>query len=324
MGNASHQHITPRGYLNAWAVDGLVDAHPASRAAPPRRISVRDAGVRSHFYSVKGDDGTYDTSTEQDLSRFETKALPVFREIDGRWPLRGQDRATVSEFVALQMARGPEWRAWMIDLGEASFARLRAGGQYPDLSEQDWARVKQTLLGDRGLLELMDEQISRIATMVGAMNWGLMSFKEEALITSDHPVCVIPIDAYRGRVLPQAAPRDGLMRTLEIRVPVNSRQALVLTWLPGADRRFDRAWAGHATNINFGIRAQADVHWFSTPGRNFSIPDRGYPTFTTAFDPTFTPQRLYRSTRRIEAQRLINRMVEDETNTKTIALVEMQ
>lgn len=323
MGNASHQHITPRGYLNAWAADGLIDAHPASSAAPPRRISVRDAGVRSHFYSVQRDDGTYNTSVEVDLSRFESQAIPALRDIDGHWPLTGADRVVVSEFVALQMARGPHWRTWITDLGTSSLANMKASGEYAVLTEQAWSVVERVNLGDAGMIEIMNEQISRIATMVGAMHWTLVTFKKDALISSDHPVSAISVDAFRGTVQAQAAPRGGLLRTLEIRVPVSPRQALVMTWLPTPDRRLDRAWAGHADNINFGIRSHADVHWFTAPEQQITIFDKVYPTFTTVFGPAFTPQQLQQSTRRAHAQRLIGEMIEGAHAGK-IPLVEVK
>jgi hypothetical protein len=58
MAELARQHIAPKSYLAAWAVDGLVSCHFVD-SGQTKAWSIRDTAVRKHIYSVKLPNGTH-------------------------------------------------------------------------------------------------------------------------------------------------------------------------------------------------------------------------------------------------------------------------
>jgi Protein of unknown function (DUF4238) len=258
----ARQHIAPRSYLEAWAVEGIIDAHIVS-TGETKPISTRDAAVRKHFYSVTTLDGTRDVGLEQRLGTFESRAVRVLRALEEQWPLCGETRALVSEFIALQVVRGPLWRSRVREIGQRVPEEHK--GKKPHLTSEQWSQIEQANMGEPGILEFMISQLDKVGTLVGSMHWTLVTFKRPLLVTCDHPVSMIDLDVFRGTVDPEPIPRTGLLSALEIRFPVSPTRGLVLSWLDEPDLIRSRAWAGDQENFNYATRAQAEQQWFSRP-----------------------------------------------------------
>src|SRR4051812_10346122 len=101
MAERARQHIAPKSYLAAWAVNGMVSGHFVDDGHITS-LSIRDAAVRKHIYSVKLPNGTHDVDLERQISQLESQAVPLLRAMEHTWPLPIQDRAIVTEFIALQ------------------------------------------------------------------------------------------------------------------------------------------------------------------------------------------------------------------------------
>ena len=198
-----------------------------------KRVSVRDAAVRTHFYSVKLPDGTHNVEFEQRLGEFEGRAVPLLRSIERDWPLQGPSRAIVSEFIALQIVRGPVWRERMREIGLATLEEHKA--TKPHLTPDQWSQVEHANLSQHGVLSFMASQLDKLGTLVGSMHWTLFTFKRPRLATCDHPVSMIDINVFRTTVDAEPFPQTGMLSAVEIRFPISLTQCLVLRWLDGAD-----------------------------------------------------------------------------------------
>ena len=65
----------------------------------------------------------------------------------------------------------------------------------------------------------------------------------------------------------------GVLETLEIRVPVSPRQAILMTWRDDADDAdcVVRGRRDHTANLNAFTVAQAERQWFHQPGASTPI-----------------------------------------------------
>jgi Protein of unknown function (DUF4238) len=319
MAGHAHQHITPKGYLAAWAMDGRVSCHFVD-SGETKSVSVRDAAVRKHFYSVKRPDGTHDVEFERRLGEFEGKAVPLLRTIETSWPLRGQERAIVAEYIALQVVRGPVWRARAHEIGRVTLEEHKA--RRPHFTVDMWSQVQEANLGQQGILDSMTGQLDKVGTLVGSMHWMLFTFKKPRLVTSDHPVSMIDINAFRTKVDAAVLPATGLLSAIEIRFPVSPTQALVLSWLDGPDTIRSRQWTGLQENFNYATCGQAEKQWFSRPGEVVRHPDTIYPLLTQSANPGYSLESVRTSPRRQETLKIINLKIEENHSPGELVIIE--
>jgi hypothetical protein len=319
MAGHAHQHIAPRGYLAPWAVDGIVSCHFVD-SGDVKPVSVRDAAVRKHFYSVKLPDGTQDVEFEKRLGEFEGKAIPLLRSIEGHWPLQGKSRAIVSELLALQIVRGPVWRDWMGEIGRTTLEQHKAAK--PHLTPEQWSQVEEANLSRRGVLDFMHSQIDKLGTLVGSMHWTLFSFKAPRLATCDHPASMIDINVFRTKVDPAVFPQSGMLSAVEIRFPISPTHALVLSWLDGEDTVHSRAWTGLQENFNYATCHQAERQWFSKPGEAIRYPDKVYPLLTQLAYHHYSLDFVRASARRQKVLEIIHDKIENDHSPGVISVVE--
>ncbi len=152
--------------------------------------------------------------------------------------------------------------------------------------------------------------LEKTCAVIGDMHWTLVAFGKARLVTSDHPVTLVPLSA--ASVAPvDPFPVDGLMNQLEIRVAVTPWHALVLTWMPGPDPT--NAMTGkphHARALNAAVIAQAEQHWFYLPGTS-PQPVRGvYGPVSFDLFRSYNAAVVNGSERRARCQRKVNAMIE--------------
>jgi hypothetical protein len=265
-----HSHVVPAGYLKAFAVDRLIMMRLVGEA-DSRRISVKDAGVRKAFYRRMRPDGTSIDDVEWSLSQLEQKTLPLLSRIRDLWPLSSDDKHALAFLFGNLLVRGPRWLDWY-ESGTRTFVEkdVRGVPMLPDsglATEEEIREFEAELLGStRWTVRMLSVGI-KAAAILGSMHWSLLEFRSSLLATSDHPVAPWPVDKSSQR--PQVMPFDnGRFETLEFRVPISPRLAILMTWLDGEDPPAPFAGSRDmAANLNALTVAQAELQWFHSPER---------------------------------------------------------
>ena len=271
--SVKNAHIVSRTYLKGWA-EGRAIAARILDTGETVTTSVDKVGTRRHFYRRTRPDGTKTDDMESSLADAESKAAPLLREVDARWPLSVDDKFTLAAFFAIQLTRGPQWIEWyeratyrFLD-DEHRAGRLEAAAAEGGMSTDD---VHQTLaqdfLGDTERLSRMLIQGQKATSALGSMHWTLLEFQAPIVATSDQPIVMWPLEA-RSRPPGPNELDGGLMMTLEFRIPLSSTLALLLTWADLRDNEPHRVRGRrqHAANLNAFTVAQADRQWFHLPG----------------------------------------------------------
>ena len=280
--NVKQSHIVPRGYLRSFAVDEQI-AMRLVDASSSRLISLNDAGTRRRFYRRTRPDGTPIDDVEWSLAHIDDKAAPLLREIENRWPLDTDDKATLAEFFGFQLVRGPGWREWhTTQLGD-SLERLRSEGVpaldiAPGTTDADRfvRHLESDLSEDTETMRRMLSLGPKGACVLGSMHWALIRFNRPVIATSDHPVVVWPRGFKTLRPTPMGLGL-GLLETLEVRVPLSPRLVLLMTWLwDGDSPSVLTARKHHAGNINAFTVANADRQWFHFPDTTPPVRDGSF------------------------------------------------
>jgi hypothetical protein len=260
-------HIVPCGYLVNFAADGML-ALRLDGALAERPISVRDAAVRTDFYRRERPDGTKIDDIEWSLSELENATSPILRDIANRWPLVHEDKMKLATLFGVQLVRGPRWKEWHEEETRKFFAEQRRSRTVAaeTTTEEVLNTTERHLLGSTARTIRMLGLAPKVATVVSSMHWALIEFRSPLLATSDDPVAVWPLAEWARR--PAAAPMNtGLLRTLEIRVPVSSNFAVLMSWLYDEDtRELIPGTRQHAANLNAFTVAQAGRQAFHKPG----------------------------------------------------------
>ncbi len=267
-------HVVPRGYLRGFAVGESIAMRLVGESTS-RVIPVSKAAVLKDFYLRHRPDGTPIHDIEWSLEHIDKAVPPIFREISQRWPLTLPDKAIVAEFIAMQMLRGPRWRTWHTDFVSDYIASAGLSGAYegkqPDgmTVEEALAEVERQLTSDTATLAKMLELSRKVAQIIGSMHWTLVGFDRAWLATSDHPVATWPVGlASRRSKKSDNFVEGGLTNTLEVRFPVSSHHAILLTWLdlPDDEAPIANGTKDIAANLNAFTVADAEHQWFHVPG----------------------------------------------------------
>jgi hypothetical protein len=224
---------------------------------------VRSVGVRSGFYRETLPDGTSSDRLDPAMSALENSALQVMRTVDERWPLLGEDRAKVAEFIALQMMRTPAWREWYAQALENSLAELRARG---DRSERSLLDAWEYMASDTERHERIVGNLAATGTLFANMHWTLLRAGAPRLATSDHPV--VPIAFGPAALQPVSpVPAYGTFATSEFRFALSPRHLLLMTWLDDyGPEPSDRIKIHEVREHNAVVISQAEQQWFHVPG----------------------------------------------------------
>jgi hypothetical protein len=315
-------HIVPRGYLRNFAVDRQVAMRLVGESES-RLVALRDAGTRPRFYRRTRPDGTPIDDVEWSLGHIEDKAAPLLREIEGQWPLSTENKATLAEFFGFQLVRGPGWRAWHTAQVDNSLEELRRKG-VPALGiaggSSDAERFVDELRGDLSedteTLKRMLSQGPKGACVLGSMHWSLVRFDRPLIATSDHPVVVWPRHCRSMRAASTGL-RQGILETLEVRVPVSPRLVLLMTWLWDEDSpSILRGRKHHAPNVNTLTVANADRQWFHLPETSPPLLDVSFLPISRDLLPAYRADHAAHFPRREETRALAEPTIGQELATR--------
>jgi hypothetical protein len=263
-------HVVTRAYLARWA--------PA-----PERVLVR-ASVEYGDYKLRNPaaagwvkdwwgsgDPALNEACEMACSPLEGHVPALLRDIDKRWPFPGDDvdRGILGQFMALHVLRTDGAKEFFAEARENSLGGMQAQWnaslpfeRFADYMRSDGERARKLLA-----------MVNKLASALSSMHWTLLRFQEPMLITSDQPVCPVPLldEGENSPINP--TPRGGWIDTIEVRFPLTPHHALLCSWHPWAesDRPVEGTWA-HAVNLNAAVRDQAGRYWFHDPRRKPPLP----------------------------------------------------
>ena len=179
-----------------------------------RKLSINNASVVKHFYTVTADDGNPSDYWEQRLGDAESLAAPVLRRAieTPDWQPRGDDRACVALWLALQHLRTTAMRRSLSDFeaqliklqtGTAGIERLRKvieqseGRPVPDDElEMIWTDLTQPggpviRVPAEKHIATMTSLTTSAANSFMARGWHLIKFRRRKLATSDAPIVLV-------------------------------------------------------------------------------------------------------------------------------------
>ena len=315
-----HSHVVPRGYLNLFAFKGMIVCHFTDDGRV-EAINTSNVAVRKNIYAERMDDGCLSNAVEQAMGPSESSAIDIFQEIEAHWPLDRNDRATLAEYLGLQVVRGPAWMHNFEEIRRQSMDRAR---RQSELTSDAWKLVEAELGTDRFRLETMMGQIAKMGSLLGSMHWSLLRFGKPRLLTSDHPVAPVPLVVPGDRRIPSAVPQRGFMNTVEFLFPVTPCHALVLSWrnAPDGEETMVDAPVHMAKSINGSVRAQAQRQWFHSPEMNSAgATDGQWAPLSFELHTDYDLDAVLNSERRRRVNAAIEEMVEANQPTKSMQLI---
>jgi hypothetical protein len=269
-----HAHVIPQCYLNRFAVRKKINVrYVADGASGTTELKpTREVGVRDRFYSRTRRDGSRIDDIEWSLSRIETVAPNVLRNLPARWPLSWQDKATLAEFFGIQLVRGPRWmgyhRAFTQQyVNDQAVKNVLSGEHAPHTYRAELNLFADVMNSATPRLIRMLSLGSKVASSFGSMHWTLIEFRTPVVALSDDPIVIWPM-GHRTRT-PEPTPFDqGVTPALEVRAPISPRHVILMTWADTVDTQTARVQGNrdHASNLNAFTIAQAEREWYYAPG----------------------------------------------------------
>lgn len=304
-------HTVTAGYIGRFARNGRVIVH--RQDGSESEIGPRAVGFQRDYW------GSDDVSrnVEQAFSTVENIALRMLRDLGERWPLSTEDRGALAEFVAIHLVRTPAFGAFIRQAGGRALDKaVQQQAARHGVTEAEVAAVARSMRTQPYHVNTMLGQIGRIGSGFGNMQWNLVRFPRDWLITSDQPVVAVP--AADGVVSPASAlPAFGLLNAMEVFFALDPRQLLLMSWAnqPDAEQPLSGTYR-QACSINCATRAQALTEWVSRPGTRppFLAPPILEPTvyaISTELLPGYSAKVAAQSERRTAANRLMMRMIEE-------------
>jgi hypothetical protein len=308
-------HIVPVGYLKGWAADDRLMMRLVGEAQSVP-VSPKNAGVRAAFYRRERPNGAAIDDIEWSLSVLESNTLPLLPNVRDAWPLDDEDKSKLAFLFGYQLVRGPRWRAWY-EQGTRQFIdqNVRTQPMRPGSGLETEAEIQafeKVFLGSTRWATRMLSVGTKAAGLLGSMQWSLIEFRTDLLATSDRPVVPWPLS--KRSQPPQVVPFDnGLFETLEFRVPISPRLAVLMTWRDGHNTaRVIPGSRDMAANLNAFTIAQAERQWFHSPER---VPPIGsgqlLPLSPTMFR-GYAPHAVQTSQARAAIQRAVTELAEED------------
>jgi hypothetical protein len=248
-------HIASAAYLASFAdtrgvLRAVEVADGTSRSGRPRTM-----GHRPAFW---GKDRRVREWAERWLSGIEND-IPsaISRLITDGVPGPGTEhRLALMLMMAIHGVRSPATRANILAAQQRTIAE-HADEYQAGITEAQYEELLAEWTSDRFVAQFMLGHVSKLASLLGSMHWTLVAFDAPLLATSDQPMVLVPM-----------AGASALESTLEARIAVDSRHALILAWVDVPDS--GSSFAGDdelATHLNRAVIAQADTQWFHHPQR---------------------------------------------------------
>lgn len=268
----ARQHITPVFHLTQFA-----GHHPKDcvwvydrKEGSARPVAPNSAGFERHFYSVKRDDGSWDTQLDDWITGVEATAHPIYLELlAGIVPTDdAQAKADFAVYLSTIYARTKAMRRFAAET-YASLIQMtnHATAAHPDvfeshirLLEQDRGKpidpklkeeVRQAMLDPSDwIIEIPKERtiaslkfIDKLTDIFFSMHWSLVAPEKGFFITSDNPLI--------RRVEPRTRhPIHGdhgfRNRTAQVTFALSPKLVLILTW----QKHLPRRWVVSRETVN--------------------------------------------------------------------------
>jgi hypothetical protein len=254
---------------------------------------------------------------EESLARVESDIANVLRDLPELWPPKRTSRAWVAlaYLVAIHVLRTPYAQQRVRALQEASIRRQLT--RFPHWTEDEQNKLISTATSDSWRAGLFGDQLTQTAAFIASMHWSLLEFDDYLLATSDQPVSVVPLLGESSFAPVTPMPATGLADCEEIRMALDPRRVLLLTWMnvPDDGPRI-RGSDEIAAELNRVVIGQADEQWFHHPSRrattlstSFDLKSCG-PVARTLF-PGYGYDAVMQSQRRMDTLRNLEDMVEE-------------
>lgn len=250
MADAKRHHFVPRFYLERFAKDGSL--HVRRRDGRTFTTGAAAIAVRTGFYDVTHPDGEVSKEVEEWLGRLEGQAATAMRNIDAAGVPPGlddPDRAVLSLYLAIQLARTPEQREriqFPERVGEflagreltkelmAEYLHDTHLGFTPEPSEvqgaydfASYVLAQSDQVTDEESMQILLSTSQETSPVLLGLHWCIEHDRKGRLITSDGPLVLwrtpTPRDEYEG---------FGIGNAEEIRFPLDPTKQLVLTPKP--------------------------------------------------------------------------------------------
>lgn len=304
-------HTVSAGYIGRFAHDRRVSVHKVTGGVS--KIGPRAVGYQNDFWGSE----ELATEVEQGFNKVESPVLRLLRNLPERWPLSTEDRGALAQFVAVHVIRTPAFGAFARRAGDRALeSSVREVAAQHNIDENELAAAAQVMKDQRQHVRNLLGQIGRIGSMFGNMQWNLVQFEWDWLITSDQPVVMLPL---QGAVMSPASsvPASGFRDLMEVFFTLDPRQLLLMTWAEAPDSA-QPLIGNHrqACSVNCAVRAQALTEWVSRPGMTppFHAPPILQPTIypiSTELLPGYSVQVAANSHRRAAANQLMTKLIEE-------------
>ncbi len=313
-------HVVPKSYIEQFGDErSFVTTHFVDdEQMPPKDLPATHVGKRKSIYLTEPDaDGIRGRELEDHFGEIETKALPLLKSLDERWPIDSTDeRGKIAEYLAIQLLRTPAWLHTLDRNSRASADAYQAPKWVPDhivaAARKDAPLRRNQFDAAMGLKAL-------IGTMFASMRWTLLRTSSPLIASSDQPLVAVPFDPETptGPVL-----RSGIKSIEEVRLPISCERVLLLDWYDALDGQRPATIPRDAVRtINFATIEQADIHWFHRPKRD---PPRSHPRTRLANNYAtqgYNSQTAYGSERRTRVLATIDQIHQSDEPRDQISIL---
>lgn len=161
----------------------------------------------------------------------------------------------------------------------------------------------------------------KMSAVLGSMRWHVIEFGDPVLAYSDQPVVVWPARLPNSEPFP--SPHFGPLSAIEVRVPLSSHMAILMTWTDLPDISVPtRAARRLAAELNAFVVSQSDSQWMHFPGAEPPIAEGVMLPLSRDVEPGYGVADVERSQRRAFVQRFLHR-TRNKKHLRTIELADI-
>jgi hypothetical protein len=262
-GTPRKHHYVTAGYVKRFADpdSGMVETHHYKKGA--HQQGARGFGYRKDFWGGR----ELATILEQAFNRCETPALDLLRGLDNSRrtdTLTGDERALISEFMALHVVRLPGFRRLIASATEDAVREVLS--QNPRAGRRERQEAARVFGSTDSQADAMVGRVGVLTGVLASMHWSLVEFERAWLITGDQPVVFLPRKS--GSITPEGfIPPEGIFGTSEARFTLDPYTALLMTWHDDCDPSTTHAGTfEQACSLNMAVRSRAAEEWVCRPG----------------------------------------------------------
>lgn len=228
----------------------------------------------------------------------------------------------MTELMSLHMVRSPVWMQQLKASMDRHIARNRPGWEARFTRPPE--EIAEKLRSDAVTAHLLFDQQRKMMSFLGHLQWTLVSFPGDWLMTSDQPITAMPFVAPRSAV-PLQSRWDNYPAQLEFRFAVDPRHAIVMSWRDEVDpgEPVELSYL-EAVELNCDVSHEGDeVFWRpdSRPARilppEVAPPPRGSPIAPLIY-PGYRFRTAIRSQSWHEAQKLFRSFDDEDDELTTV------